>query len=228
MKKSRIVSAVILLFFGAAFIAVGIYFQGQTQKFIEDGVATQATIVRIEPYESYGDEEEYRVYVEFSANGRTYSGLLNVYMSGMHEGQTVPIYYSQGNPNKFIYARSPYLFNVLFYILGGILFALGTAIILYNLIRGAKTTRLKKNGYTVRAKIVSIAMPTHVRANVLGKHLAELTCTDEQGQIYTESFFTSNEEQFPHGAEIDIYVDRENPEKYKIDIRSFLAEQKSK
>ncbi len=227
MKKSRIVSAVILLFFGAAFIAVGIFFQGQTQKFIEDGVATQATIVRID-YDSYTDEEAYRVYVEFSVNGRTYSGLLNVYTSGMHEGQTVPIYYSQDNPNKFIYARAPYLFNVLFYILGGILFALGAAIILYNLIRGTKTTRLKKHGYTVHAKIVSIALPMRVRANVLGKHLAELTCTDDQGQIYTESFFTSKEEQFPHGAEIDIYVDREDPEKYKIDIRSFLAEQKSK
>lgn len=227
MKKSKILTVAILLICGFGFIATGIFLHLRRQDYVKNGIPAQATIVRVDIYEDFEDETEYRVYVEFTVNGQLYSGQLHMYKSGMRAGQTVPIYYMPDNPNNFIYAKGQLLY-VIFYVFGGIVLAFGLAYIFYPVIRNIGLNLRRKRWRTVQAKISSVSAFERVQIYVLGKRRVTLTCRDDEGNIYSQPFFIGPNEQFPNGSEINIYVHPDDPEKYKIDIPSFLTAQRKK
>lgn len=125
----------------------------------------------------------------------------------------------------FLYADShPAL--VIFYLFGGVSFAVGAGIIIYKARKHRQREFLKKNGLLVDAEFQYIAYNECISIN--GEHPYLITChwTDPAtGQVH--EFDSDNMWEDPGeyitGAKIRVYLDRENYDKYHVDL-SFLPE----
>ncbi len=97
IEKSKI--GIVLCFFaliGLIILVLGGVVLKKAFRYRDEGRKTEAEIVRIERDRRDGSKTSHRVYVEFTADGKTYKGELHTYWAGMREGEAVGIYYMPG------------------------------------------------------------------------------------------------------------------------------------
>ncbi len=95
------------LVFGIIFLLVGINSVGKLNAY----TAAKATITRVDESSHYDTvnettEYEYRVFVEFTVDGKTYNAELGEYAPGYTEGKEIDIKYNPENPNDIISAST--------------------------------------------------------------------------------------------------------------------------
>ena len=142
---------------GLVFMGVGVWSYYDDLRFKSYAVETQASITDIYSYTrrtSDGDSTEHEVYVEFTANGRTYEGRLGQYSSGMRIGQTVNIYYDPDAPNNFRTA-SPFL-PIFFISFGSLFFFAGLIYMVVRINGKRRRKKLLADGRRVNATINDI------------------------------------------------------------------------
>ena len=216
MKKRNNLILVLILVAGIIFVLISVIIFAEVTKFKHNGVKTQAVITEIRSY-YVNDETEYDVFVEFDVDGTTYSGKLNAYEIGFHEGKEIPIYYMEDNPNDFIYGKRNYFISVIFFLAGVFLLVISVGKIAINLIRKIKIKRIKENGTHVSATVRRIEKNSKVK--LLNGFYVTVSCIDDFGRLF-EKKIVMQDNLIKEGDIVDLYYDVENPDKFEIDFEN--------
>lgn len=110
-EKDQKLGMIIFLGVGIFVFVIGIFIQINNMKFIKSVSTTEATITKIEShYESASSDDgpTYYVYITYKVNDVIYDELLDLYYTGMHEGQKIEIYYDPKNPADCKSKHAPY------------------------------------------------------------------------------------------------------------------------
>ena len=196
----------IFLLAGVFFMAIGVFIFIRNADFKKNGVVATAVITDI-VWRTTGDENEYDVYVEFTANGERISGELDVYETGFYEGKEVRILYMPDDPHRFIYYRHTNILPSVFLILGGLAVAVAIIPIIRKSIDKSKIKKFKENGIVKHGKVSRIEPTKGVSVN--GSSPCLISVFDDVGTLYEKKRFLGKD-GLCEGDEVTIYV---NPEK---------------
>jgi hypothetical protein len=130
LKKPLFISIFFVLF-GICFIIGSIYNYQHTTYLINNGEITEATITSIINDRS-GEDVQTKVFVEYVINGIRYTNELGTYISGMKEGQIVPIRYLPENPNIILYSKYEYVLFWIFLCIGSFSIIIGLIVFYFN------------------------------------------------------------------------------------------------
>ena len=126
MKENKTENLLWIIFtiIGGIFVVIGLIIVGNVFNY-ENKESTVGIITEISTYRGNNDDRNYRVYVSYNVDGRTYESELNGYSSSFYEGKKINIYYDKNNPNKigmksldFIFLMFPG-FGLIFLSIGG-------------------------------------------------------------------------------------------------------------
>lgn len=215
IKKSKI--GIVLCFFaliGLIILVLGGVVLKKAFRYRDEGRKTEAEIVRIERDRRDGSKTSHRVYVEFTADGKTYKGELHTYWAGMREGEAVEIYYMPDRPEDFTDAKTLILSPALLLTLGAAFFLPSSAIGAVKLARRVRLGRLKECGQAIDAEIIGCTFSDKLL--VCGKKLVTLVCSDGRRTYRTRLLAAPGE--FSVGDKVRVYADSVSPEKYVVDV----------
>ena len=101
MKENKTENLLWIIFtiIGGIFVVIGLIIVGNVFNY-ENKESTVGIITEISTYRGNNDDRNYRVYVSYNVDGRTYESELNGYSSSFYEGKKINIYYDKNNPNK--------------------------------------------------------------------------------------------------------------------------------
>lgn len=207
------------LLFGIIFGVVGVVMLciiiGQLIKwndFKKTALPAEAVITNIETVvtrDSDGDRTtKHYVDIEYYADGKTYSGPLGYYSSGMREGDTITVYYDPDNPGYTM--SKPYLMcgimSIFLLVFGGI----GAGFLIYEIrMYNFASSLIREDKYVYSEDWhEEIA---NVRVNNVRYRMAVCTYHDSYGREYTFNSqpYHPNKCPFYPGKQIKIYVDIE-------------------
>lgn len=221
MKNKSVNLFITMLIAIVAFAAVGAITLVKAERYVKNGVKTDATITSVtRNVSSDEDNVSYDVFVEFRVDGVKHKGLLDSYVIGMKKGDTVPVYYMPDNPDDFSYGKANYLPPIISFCAAGVLFVF-EIIVAIGLIRAAKLKRFRNRKKLVVAKIESFFVDR--KSTVLNKHPAKLVCKDENGNVYKTKLLCEVYENFVVGDEINVYVDASDAKNFAIDVKEYSA-----
>ena len=220
MKEQRVEKILGISFTAAAVLLMIIalicaMFSVQTQKESEKITGT------ITELRSKGIE------VSYTYNGRQYGAYLSEYSSSMREGDDVILYVSKDNPKKVRTEMLLFLPTLILSIVGAPFLIVGGIFFLIVSIKSRKKKELLQNGRVVEAIVTGGQMNYSMRVN--GRHPWKLECKYEDtytGATYLYSSYNIWKDPFLYiGQIVKVYVDRENPHKYYVDVDSLFSEQ---
>ena len=167
---------------------------------------------------NYGNSVE----VSYTYEGRAYETILSEYSSSMHTGDEIALYVNKENPTK---VRTEMLLFLVTYIFGGIsipFLIIGLVFLLVLRAKKNKKRNLLQNGRMVEAVVTGGMINYNVRVN--NRHPWKLECRFEDTFTGATYLFSSNniwKDPFLYvGQNVKVYLDRENPKKYYVDIDS--------
>ena len=85
---------IIFTIIGGIFVVIGLIIVGNVFNY-ENKESTVGIITEISTYRGNNDDRNYRVYVSYNVDGRTYESELNGYSSSFYEGKKINIYYDK-------------------------------------------------------------------------------------------------------------------------------------
>ena len=160
--------------------------------------------------------------VSYTYEGRSYETNLSEYSSSMHTGDEITLYVNKENPAK---VRTEMLLFLVTYILGGIgipFLIIGIVFLLVLRAKKNKKRNLLQNGRMVEAVVTGGQINYNVRVN--NRHPWKLECKYEDAFTGAAYLFSSNsiwKDPFLYvGQNVKVYMDRENPRKYYVDVDS--------
>ena len=221
MRKKTVITSLLFSIFGLIFIAVAVFYTVYTLPAFDNGIKTEATILRIDKTYDAEGETDHRVYVSYWVDGQRYEGYLNAYRMGMKEGQQIDIYYSAENPSQFVYGNFMYIFPVVFGLFGIATTACGIYIGAHFIKENKKYRRLKEHGTKVEATVTDVTVKSNIK--ILGKNPVVICCADESGRTYRQKILATPDMFFRKGDRIDVYTDGCFPDDYVIDIDRYCA-----
>ena len=224
----------VLLLTGIFFSVMGGFLYKSTLEFKENGKKIEATIDDIDYYHYRNSttnktNREYDVFISYIVNGKKYNGLLRNYSPSMQVGGKVAIYYNIDNPADYI-SDSDDETAIIFMLIGGgaILVAIITAIInaIISSKKKYKKQYLMQNGTRVSANIDSVDYNYSYSVN--GKHPYKIKCSYKDPYTNKLYIFESKNIWFDVQSvinsgsisEVDVYMDKNDPTKYYMDIES--------
>jgi len=216
MKKRNNLILALILVAGIIFVLISVIIFAEVTKFKHNGVKTQAVITEIRSY-YVNDETEYDVFVEFDVDGTTYSGKLNVYEMGFHEGKVIPVYYMADNPNDFIYGKRNYFIAIIFLIAGIFMLVISGGKVAATVVRKMKIKRMKETGTHVSATVRRIDGNNKTKG--LKSFYVTVSCIDDFGRLFEKKMFI-DDNLIKEGDVVDVYYDAENSDKFEIDFES--------
>ena len=217
MKEQRVEKILAVSFTGVAVLLVIIalvcaMFSVRTQKTSEKLTGT------ITELRGRGIE------VSYIYNGRQYEAYVSEYSSSMREGDDVILYVSKDNPEKVRTEMLLFLPTLILSIVGAPFFIVGGIFFLFVGIKGRKKKALLQNGRVVEATVTGGQMNYSMSVN--GRHPWKLECKYEDtytGATYLYSSYNIWKDPFLYiGQIVKVYVDRENPRKYYVDVDSLF------
>ena len=221
-NKSENLLWIIFTFIGVLFILIGLTLVGNVLNY-ENKENTVGIITEISTHRGINDNIDYRVYVSYNVDGRTYESELSGYSSSFYKGKEINIYYDKNNPNK-IGMKSLDLLFLMFPGFGLIFFAIGGTGLLIKSKNKKLETSLKEKGDVIYADYVETIVNRSYRVN--GRHPYQIICEwsnplDDKKYIFKSKniwikpeniIIERNIKQFP------IYINRNNMKKYVLDI----------
>lgn len=216
------------LLFGAVFFAVGFSFllAGvihclSFNAFKSKAEVIEAQITRIDVNHvrktDTGTRSDCDVWVSYTIDGREYDTELNYYTSGMHEGDTIEIFFDPDDPLNI--KADTLLLDIIFIGLGGVFTIIGGCFLVSHISRRSRKKRLINEGEQLTATITNVC-----RSNVLvnGRHpyRAECEYTDPfSGDKYLfSSDSVMNDISDLVGSTVTVYADRSDRRKYYVDV----------
>lgn len=215
--------------FGGIFVLVGIilftvcifiYTSGHTFKAEATPVQAVILAMRGANHESLGTPV-----VEYTVGGKTYTSTLNLSSSSMHPGKQITVYYRNGNPQEVRYLDDNNWIIGLLMAMAFVFAGMGLAFILVRRKHRQKIARLLATGDTVEAEITGIREDDDQSMN--GRHPIIVSCryVASDGRIYlfhSGSFWYESYEIDPQ-RKVRVYVDRNNPSNYYVDVDSVVG-----
>ncbi len=225
MRESKVESLIWIIFatFGAIFFLIGIAIFGKVFNY-ENTVDTVGTITKIYSYyRGADDDRDHDVYVSYVVDGKKYESRLNGYSSTFYEGKEIKIYYDKDNPNK-IGVKSLDLIFLIFPGIGLIFLIMGVIGIIVRINKKIVEKYLKKNGEMIYGDYVETVFNTSYHVN--GKNPYNIICEwnnplDNKKYIFRSKNMWINPENIikeKNISQFPIYIDRNNKNKYTIDI----------
>ena len=216
-KKEKLVW-IIFSIIGAIFLIIGLVLFQNVFDY-KNKIDIMGTITEIVTSEN---NENHKVYVSYTVDGKKYESELNGYSSNFYEGKEIKIYYDKDNPNK-IGMKSLDLLFLIFPSLGLVFLIIGGIGMLVKINKKKLEKRLKENGELIYANYNETVLNTSYRIN--GKSPYNIICEWNDSSNNKKYIFKSkniwinptkiieekNIKQFP------VYIDN-NRKKYFVDI----------
>lgn len=212
---------------GMIFLIVGIFLTYNTLFSKTEKIQTTGIITSIE--RERNTDDDYEVWVQYDADGRTYESELGAYVSSFYEGQTIDIYYEKENPKK-IGTEGTDLIVLMFPAIGLITVGLGVGGFISKMKRKKEIEELKANGQLIHATFVEATKNMAYAIN--GRHPYNVFAewmNPMDGRTYTfksENVWGNTWDMIGEYGnaikEIPVYVDKENAEKYYMDLDSIV------
>ena len=163
--------------------------------------------------------------VEYAVDGKSYTATLNMASSSMHPGKRITVYYQKNNPREVRYLDDNGWLVALFVFMGTVFAGMGAAFWLVKRSHERKARRLLATGKVVEAEITGIREDTNNSMN--GRHPIVVSCryTAPDGRVYffrSGSFWYESYEIDPK-KKVRVYVDRNNPADYYVDVDSAIG-----
>lgn len=163
--------------------------------------------------------------VRYTVGWETYTTTLNVATSSMHPGKRITVYYEKGNPQEVRYLDANGWLIPLFVFMGFVFAGMGTAFWLVKRSRERKARRLLATGKVFEAEITGIREDTTRSMN--RRHPITVSCryTAPDGRVYffhSGPFWYESYEINPK-KKVRVYVDRNNPANYYVDVSSVVG-----
>lgn len=214
---------------GMVFLVVGIFLTYNTLFSKTEKVQTTGIITSIESDRKSDGGYEYEVWVQYDANGKTYESELGSYVSSFYEGQTIDIYYEKENPKK-IGTEGTELMILIFPVVGLIVMVAGIIGFVGKKKRKQEIDELKNNGQLIHATFIESKRNMAYAVN--GRHPYNVFAEwvdPEDGKTYTfksDNMWGNTWDMIgEYGSavkEIPVYINRENKDKYYMDLDSVL------
>lgn len=223
MKETRLekifaicFSAVTVVLLGVALICAGFAFKTQKEADLITGVIMDI----------YGEGTE----VSYVYHGREYEAYLTETSSSMRPGEAIELYVQQNNPEKVRTKALLFLPVWILSVIGVCFFIVALVFIILAGTKGKKKRYLLAEGRAVEAVVIGGHMNYSVSVN--GRHPWKLECQYEDiSQNATYLYSSYNIWQDPQlyvGQTVRVYIDRQNPKKYYVDVEKLLATQTDK
>lgn len=165
--------------------------------------------------------------VSYTYNGRQYETYLSEYSSSMRAGDNIELYVSQENPENVRTEMLLFLPTFILSVVGTPFLIIGTVFGCIVWRKNKKKKDLLQNGRVVEAVVTGGRMNYNMRVN--GRHPWKMECKYEDtytGATYLYSSYNIWKDPFLYiGQIVKVYVDRENPRKYYVDVDSLFSEQ---
>lgn len=223
MKETRLekifaicFSAVTAVLLGAALICAGLAFQTRKEADLITGVITDI----------YGEGTE----VSYVYHGREYEVCLSETSSSMRPGEKIELYVQRDNPQKVRTKALLFLPVWILSMIGVCFFIVALVFIILAGMKGKKKKYLLEEGRVIEAVVIGGHMNYNVSVN--GRHPWKLECQYEdisQNATYLYSSYNIwQDPQFYVGQTVRVYIDRQNPKKYYVDVENLLTTQTDK
>ena len=221
-NKSENLLWIIFTIIGALFILIGLTLVGNVLNY-ENKENTVGIITEISTHRGINDNIDYRVYVSYNVDGRTYESELSGYSSSFYKGKEINIYYDKSNSTK-IGMRSLDLLFLMFPGFGLIFFAIGGTGLLIKSRNKKLEKSLKENGDAIYADYVETIVNNSYSVN--GIHPYRIICEwsnplDNKKYIFKSKNIWINPEDIIIERDIQqfpVYINRDNMKKYVVDI----------
>lgn len=165
------------------------------------------------------------VYVNYEVGENEYRNELGYYISGMHEGDIVKIYYREADPYDI--ESDTYIGEIITVSVGIVFAGLGTAFLAVSSLQKKRRKNLMENGIRTEAVVTDVLVDRTTKVN--NRHPVYLTCqiTNEVTGITTtynsESTFSDLTPFI--GQKVTVYADASNPENAYVDIKELVENQ---
>lgn len=160
--------------------------------------------------------------VSYTYEGEDFETNLSEYSSSMRTGDEIILYVNKENPTK---VRTEMLLFLITYILCGVsipFLIMGIVFLLVLKAKQNKKQNLLQNGRMVEAVVTGGQINYNVQVN--NRHPWKLECKYEDPYTGATYLFSSNniwKDPFLYvGQSVKVYMDRENPRKYYVDVDS--------
>lgn len=224
-RRSVSITFSIFLAVGLLLLAISLVLWYNTAKYNNTAVKTTGTVVDLL---AKSDRTFSPVVTYDDANGvkHRYISSFSSKPAGYKIGETVAIYYDPKNPdNAEIAGWQQYFGSLITGGLGFIFSALGLGYFVVRKISHSRHEQLKLSGFLMHADIVSVDINRSVSVN--NRHPFFIRCEGKDSLTGNISNFKSGfiwSDPTPligQDKKIDVYVDRNNPRKYYVDISAF-------
>lgn len=231
MKKFNFTYVVFGIFAAVGAILLIVCFGIMTagKKFDAVAVTVTGTISAIESHRDSDGDRHYSAYVDYTYQGREYSGIrLNSYSSGMYEGKEIAIKIDPAEPGVAKAANTYLIASAILAGLGVIFFLVGIIPVLIEIKKQKKKKMLLEHGRYVYAIVEQIT--ENYGYSVNGRHPFVVYCNyqDEySGVLYkfkSDNVWTNPEPIIQPGSEIRVYVNESDYSQYHVDIEGSLKD----
>ncbi len=165
--------------------------------------------------------------VSYTYNGRQYETYLSEYSSSMRAGDSIELYVSRDNPENVRTEMLLFLPTFILSVVGTPFLIIGAVFFLIVWRKNRKKKDLLQNGRVVEAVVTGGRINYNMRVN--GRNPWKLECKYEDtctGATYLYSSYNIWKDPLLYiGQIVKVYVDRENPRKYYVDVNSLWSEQ---
>ncbi len=163
--------------------------------------------------------------VEYTVDGKSYTATLNMASSSMHPGKRITVYYEKGNPQEVRYLDDNGWLIALFVFIGVVFAGIGTAFWLMKRSHERKTRQLLATGKVAEAEITAINEDMSKSMN--GRHPITVSCRytapDERVYFFHSGSFWYESYEIDPKKKVRVYVDRNNPTNYYVDVDSVVG-----
>ncbi|MGN0612885.1 MAG: DUF3592 domain-containing protein [Porcipelethomonas sp.] len=216
----------IFFLIGLVFAATGLVFLAGDISFMKDAEITEAKITSIE--EEYRHSKgvgrtDRRVWGEYTVDGKTYNEQLDSYSTDMYEGMITEVYFDPEDPSDV--RTGSYAFEIIFIGIGGLFLIIGGVFLAVYFVLSGKKKRLMQRGEALTGKITDVRINNFVRINNMHPYKADcevINPFDGERYLYSSGNITENITEYI-GADVTVYVDRNNPKKYYVDIEELIG-----
>ena len=223
-KKEKIfihVFSGVFISIGILLVAACIYINVSSHIFRQEAQTVKAVItaMRGASSESLGTPV-----VEYIVDGTHHVATLNMASSSMYPGKQITIYYNKDHPQEVRYLDENGWLTAIFLFMGIVFAGIGTAFMAVKHRQEQKTRLLQATGDVIEAEITDIRENMNKTMN--GQHPIVISCRyrTSGGRVYlfqSGSFWYASYE-IDMKKKIRVYVDRNNPSNYYVDVDSVV------
>lgn len=217
MKKKvlRVNTLLGVIFF---LIGVALLVVGGCVNLVGAGILSEKEMVLGMISENTGDD----VYVTYRYMGRDYETRLSFYSDLLNEGDAIEVYISPEKPEQADCKMEAYLMGGILMFIGALFAIIGGSFLFIGKWEKIKTGKLMQEGRKVYAEVTGGRVCYNCSVN--GRHPFRLECKYEdtatlQTYLYS-SGYTWEEPEAYMGAQVAVYIDRNDMKKYYVDLES--------